>query len=50
VDAGYRHRPGRPPIVIAAYFDSGEFTEQVERRHEAVLAEVGRIAAQWAVG
>jgi beta-lactamase class A len=38
-----------PPIVIAAYFDSGEYTAQIERRHEDVLAEVGRIAAQWAV-
>lgn len=42
--------PGRSPIVIAAYFDSGEYTERTEARHEAVLAEVGRIAAQWAVG
>lgn len=36
------------PIVVAAYFDSGEYTAQVEARHEAVLAEVGRIAAAWA--
>ncbi len=35
-------------VVIAAYFDSGEYTAQVEARHEAVLAEVGRIAAGWA--
>ncbi len=41
--------PDRPPIIIAAFFDSGEYTAQVERRHEAVLAEVGRIAAQWAM-
>jgi beta-lactamase class A len=40
--------PSRPPIVIAAYFDSGEYTPQVERRHEAVLADVGRMAAEWA--
>jgi beta-lactamase class A len=40
--------PGRAPIVIAAYFDSGEYTPQVERRHEAVLADVGRMAAEWA--
>ena len=40
--------PGRPPIIITAYFDSGEFTGQVEDRHQAVLAEVGRIAAEWA--
>ncbi|MGY0561182.1 class A beta-lactamase [Luteimonas sp. A277] len=42
--------PGRSPIIIAAYFDSGEYTEQTEARHQAVLAEVGRIAAEWAVG
>lgn len=42
--------PDRPPIVIAAYFDSGEYTGQTEARHEAVLAEVGRIAAEWAIG
>ena len=48
-DVAITFPPGRPPIVITAYFDSGEFTPQVERRHEAVLAEVGRIAAQWAV-
>lgn len=40
--------PGRSPIVIAAYFDSGEYTAQSEPRHEAVLADVGRIAAEWA--
>ncbi len=40
-------RPERP-VVIAAYFDSGEYTAQVEARHEAVLAEVGKIAAGWA--
>ena len=41
--------PNRAPIIISAYFDSGEFTEQVEDRHEAVLAEVGRIASDWAM-
>ncbi len=40
---------GRRPIVIGAYYDSGEYTPQVERRHEAVLAEVARIAADWAL-
>jgi len=34
-------------VIISAYFDSGEFTEQVEDRHQAVLAEVGRIATDW---
>jgi beta-lactamase class A len=41
--------PGKSPIIIAAYFDSGEYTPQTEHRHEAVLAEVGKIAAQWAM-
>ncbi len=40
--------PGRGPIVIAAYYDSGEYTDRIEDRHQAVLAEVGRIAAGWA--
>lgn len=41
--------PGRSPMVIAAYYDSGEYTEQIEDRHQAVLAAVGRIAADWAI-
>jgi beta-lactamase class A len=49
-DVAITFPPGRPPIIIAAYFDSGKYTAQTERRHEAVLAEVGRIAAQWAIG
>ena len=42
--------PGRSAIIVAAYFDSGEYTPKVEARHEAVLAQVGRIAAHWASG
>lgn len=49
-DVAITFPPGRSPIVIAAYFDSGEYTAQTEARHQAVLAEVGRIAAEWAVG
>lgn len=49
-DVAITFPPGRSPIIIAAYFDSGEYTKQTEARHEAVLAEVGRIATQWAVG
>lgn len=48
-DVAITFPPGRAPIIIAAYFDSGEFTAQIEDRHEAVLAKVGEIAAQWAV-
>ena len=40
--------PNRGPVIVAAYFDSGEYTEQIEDRHQAVLAGVGRIAAEWA--
>ena len=49
-DVAITFPPGRSPIVVAAYFDSGEYTPQTEARHEAVVADVGRIAAQWAVG
>lgn len=48
-DVAITFPPGRNPIIIAAYFDSGEYTEKVEARHEAVLAEVGKIAAEWAM-
>jgi beta-lactamase class A len=48
-DVAITFPPGRAPILIAAYFDCGEYTEQLEDRHQAVLAEVGRIAAQWAM-
>lgn len=47
-DVAITFPPGKSPIIIAAYFDSGEYTPQIEARHEAVLAEVGKIAAQWA--
>lgn len=47
-DVAITFPPGPSPIIIAAYFDSGEYTDQIEPRHEAVLAEVGRIAAVWA--
>lgn len=42
--------PGRAPIIITAYFDSGEYSDRIEDRHQAVLAEVGRIATRWALG
>ena len=49
-DVAITFPPGRSPIIIAAYFDSGEYTAQIEPRHEAVLAKVGTIAAEWAKG
>ena len=47
-DVAITFPPGRGPVVVAAYFDSGEYTTQVEARHEAVVAEVGKVAAAWA--
>lgn len=41
--------PGRSPVIVATYFDSGEYTPQVEARHEAVVAQVGKVAAEWAL-
>jgi beta-lactamase class A len=48
-DVAIVYPPGNAPIIVAAYYDSAEFTTQVEDRHQAVLAEVGRIAADWAI-
>lgn len=47
-DVAITFPPRHKPIIIAVYFDSGEYAAQVEARHEAVVAEVGRIAASWA--
>jgi beta-lactamase class A len=48
-DVAITFPPDRDAIIVATYFDSGEYTPQVEARHEAVVAQVGRIAAEWAV-
>jgi len=48
-DVAITFPPNKNPIIIAAYFDSGEYTEKVEARHQAVLAEVGKIATEWAM-
>jgi beta-lactamase class A len=47
-DVAITFPPRRSAMIVAAYFDSGEYTPQVEERHEAVVAEVGRVAAEWA--
>jgi beta-lactamase class A len=47
-DVAITFPPNRNPIVVATYFDSGEYTAQVEARHEAVVADVGKAAAAWA--
>lgn len=48
-DVAITFPPGRSAVIVAVYFDSGEYTRQVEARHEAVVAQVGRIAAEWAM-
>jgi beta-lactamase class A len=39
---------GRAPLVVAAYLNVPQTSDAIEDRHQAVLAEVGRIAAAWA--
>lgn len=48
-DIGIAWPPGRAPVVITAYFDSGRRTSATQSADEATLAEVGRIAAAWIV-
>jgi beta-lactamase class A len=38
--------PGKAAIVVAAYFESGSLSAEMRDRNQAVLAEVGRIAAR----
>ena len=39
--------PGRPPLVVAAYYDTGSATQAMSDAPEAVLADVGRLTARW---
>ena len=39
--------PGRAPVVVAAYFEADGYYESMRADDEAVLAQVGRIAASW---
>ncbi len=48
-DIGITWPPGKAPIVITAYFDSRRRTNATQPADEAALAEVGRIAAAWAM-
>lgn len=38
---------GRAPVVVAAYFEADAYYESMRAEDEAVLAQVGRIAASW---
>ena len=42
--------PGKAPMIVAAYFDSAVKSAATRDEDQSVLAEVGRIAAAWAVG
>ncbi len=45
-DVAWIEPPGRAPIVVAAYYDTGVVAEWPSDADEAVLAEVGRIVAR----
>jgi len=47
---GVAFPPGRPPVAIAAFYEGPVSDEKIRPEDEAVLAEVGRIAAEWALG
>jgi beta-lactamase class A len=42
--------PGKPPLIIAAYYESPVRSPTMRDEDMAVLAEVGRIAARWGGG
>ena len=42
--------PGSAAMIVAAYFDTNTRSTEIRDDHQAVLAEVGRIAAAWAAG
>jgi beta-lactamase class A len=42
--------PGKAPVVVAAYFDTDTHSAEIRDEDQAVLAEVGRIAAAWVMG
>ncbi|WP_374407947.1 class A beta-lactamase [Pelagerythrobacter sp.] len=48
VDVGYVEPPGRAPLTFAAYFRAAQQHTKAEPAAEAVLAEVGRVIAQYA--
>lgn len=40
-------REGKAPLIVAVYYEPGSFGDGSKAKDEAVLAEVGRIAASW---
>lgn len=45
-DVAWIEPPGRAPVVVAAYYDVGEETEDIRDEDVAVLASVGRMVAE----
>ena len=41
--------PSRPPVIVTAYYEANGKYDEVRDADQAVLVEVGRIAAAWAV-
>jgi beta-lactamase class A len=39
--------PGKAPLIITAYYDTDEHSNDTRDEDQAVLAEVGRLAAAW---
>jgi beta-lactamase class A len=39
--------PDRAPVIIACYYDAPAAYDSIRKEDEAVLAEVGRLAAEW---
>ena len=48
VDIGFVEPPGRAPVTFATYFRAAQQHLRVEPAAQAVLAECGRVLAQWA--
>jgi beta-lactamase class A len=46
-DVAMAFPPGRAPLVIAAFYDTDEHAKDMRDADQAVLAEVGRLAAVW---
>lgn len=40
--------PGRAPLVVTAYFENPVYSDDIRPADEAVLKQVGALAAQWA--
>ena len=46
-DIAYAFPPEKPPLIIAAYYNTAAPRENLLDEDQAVLAEVGRIATRW---